>query len=61
MGGGNTSIGGKLEKHEKPRKTKKNNKKKDFDLNGKYNQKSVRKMEKMIEIREKKNENEINS
>jgi len=54
MGGGKSSIGGKLEKHEKPRKTKKNNKKKDFDLNGKYNQKSVRKMEKMIEIRAKK-------
>ena len=39
----------KLERYEKPRKKKKNNKKKDFDMNGKYNKKSVRKMECFIE------------
>ena len=40
---------GKLAKYEQPRKKKKNNKKKDFDLNGKYNQKSVRKLEGFLE------------
>ena len=41
----NAAFGGKLQKHEKPRKKKKDNLKKDFDLNGKYSKKSIRKME----------------
>ena len=54
---------GKLAKYEQPRKKKKNNKKKDFDMNGKYNKKSVRKLESFLEsqapkIPQEKKENE---
>tara|TARA_B110000967_G_scaffold206388_1_gene252977 strand:+ start:95 stop:331 length:237 start_codon:yes stop_codon:yes gene_type:complete len=49
MGRKNGNDFGKLAKFEQPRKKKKNNKKKDFDMNGKYNQKSVRKLESFIE------------
>ena len=41
----NAAFGGKLQKHEKPRKKKKDKLKKNFDLNGKYSKKSIRKME----------------
>lgn len=49
MGRKNGNNCGKLAKYEQPRKKKKNNKKKDFDLNGKYSQKSVRKLEAFLE------------
>ena len=63
MGRKNGNNCGKLEKYEQPRKKKKNNKKKDFDMNGKYNQKSVRKLEAFLEsqtpkVPQEKKENE---
>ena len=64
MGRKNGNNCGKLAKYEQPRKKKKNNKKKDFDLNGKYSQKSVRKLEAFLESKahtapqEDKKENE---
>ena len=51
MGRKNGNDCGKLAKFEQPRKKKKNNKRKDFDMNGKYNQKSVRKLESFVETR----------
>lgn len=53
----NAAFGGKLQKHEKQRKKKKDNSKKDFDLNGKYSKKSIRKMEVIKENQKNKKSN----
>ena len=61
MGRKNGNQCGKLEKYEKNRKRKKDNKKRDFELNGKYSKKAIRKLEAMSESRAKKpNENKNN-
>ena len=54
MGQKNAVFGGKLQKHEKKRKKKKDNLKKNFDLNGKYSKKSIRKIETIKENQKNK-------